>query len=257
MFLNYNYLYAKFCRSFFKASGNFQKFRPEYPLELYDFIVKHCNNKQLAWDCGTGNGQAARKLAKYFDKVIATDASKEQIDNALEIENVEFRVQPAEESGLESESIDLITVACALHWFDKEAFYKEALRVLKPNAVLAAWTYEEFRSTTELDAAFQLIYRDIEDYWSEKLFDARNKYQTINMPLAEIQAPKMEMALSWDLFQCLGYLRSWSATQSYIDRNTIDPTEKHFERIKAVWGNPDEPKEVRWNLHIKIGKKAI
>ena len=132
----------------------------------------------LAWDCGCGNGQAAKSLIKYFNKVIATDASKEQIENALDINGVEFKIAKAEDSGIQSNSVDLITVATALHWFDKDAFYKEAKRVLKEDGVIAVWTYEEFRSTCELDAKFKLIYDDIRSYWSDKLYDARNKYET-------------------------------------------------------------------------------
>ena len=38
-------------------------------------------------------------------------------------------------------SVGLITVAQALHWFDLEKFYAEAVRVLAPQGVLAVWAY--------------------------------------------------------------------------------------------------------------------
>src|SRR5204862_688528 len=98
-------------------------------------------SRQLAWDCGTGNGQAAVGLASVFDRVIATDASEKQIANAQSHKIVEYRVAPAENSGVGSGTIDLIMVAQALHWFDLGHFYTGARRVLKPDGVLAASAY--------------------------------------------------------------------------------------------------------------------
>ena len=60
-----------------------------------------------------------------FDRVIATDASEKQIANAQSHETVEYRVAPAENSGIGSETIDLIMVAQALHWFDLDRFTRK------------------------------------------------------------------------------------------------------------------------------------
>jgi ubiquinone/menaquinone biosynthesis C-methylase UbiE len=46
-------------------------------------------------------------------------------------------VAAAEKSGINSDRIDIITVAQALHWFALDLFYAEAKRVLKPQGVLA------------------------------------------------------------------------------------------------------------------------
>src|ERR1051326_7411546 len=108
---------------FSKQATGYAKFRPRYPQKLFDYLGSIAPSRQLAWDCATGNGQAAVGLASVFDRVIATDASEKQIANAEQHDHVEYRVAPAEESGLESSSIDLIMVAQALHWFDLERFY--------------------------------------------------------------------------------------------------------------------------------------
>src|ERR1044071_1842117 len=98
-------------------------FRPRYPQKLFEYLASVAPGRQLAWDCATGNGQAAVGLASVFDRVIATDASEKQIANAQQRERVEYRLAPAENSGLESATVDLVTVAQALHWFDMEQFY--------------------------------------------------------------------------------------------------------------------------------------
>src|SRR5882724_9935319 len=116
-------------------------FRPAYPPAMFDYLAQLCRERQSAWDCACGNGQATVALAERFEAVIATDASPQQLAAAPSHPNVTYRVARAEESGIESKSLDLVTVAQALHWFDLDSFYAEVQRVLKPSGVLAVWTY--------------------------------------------------------------------------------------------------------------------
>ena len=111
---------------FSKQAADYAKFRPRYPQKLFDYLGSIAPSRELAWDCGTGNGQAAVGLATVFDHVIATDASEKQIENAQSHERVEYLVAPAENSGIKSGTVDLIMVAQAVHWFDLNRFYAEA-----------------------------------------------------------------------------------------------------------------------------------
>jgi ubiquinone/menaquinone biosynthesis C-methylase UbiE len=120
--------------NFSKQSDLYAKYRPGYPQALYDCIINHVENKEAAWDCGTGNGQAAKELSKAFMKVFATDISQKQIDKAVQSDNIFYSVQPAEQTNFPDNSFDLVTVAQALHWFRFDEFYKEVRRVTKPGA---------------------------------------------------------------------------------------------------------------------------
>lgn len=122
---------------------HYSKFRPKYPDELFKYLGSLVDNNDTAWDSATGNGQAATGLAPYFGKIIATDASESQILHAEPHPKIEYRVAPAENSGLESASADLITVATAIHWLDTDKFYSEVKRVLRKNGVIAVWLYAE------------------------------------------------------------------------------------------------------------------
>src|SRR5438105_4357655 len=126
---------------FSNQAADYARFRPRYPREMFEYLGTISPGRKLAWDCATGNGQAAVELAEVFDRVIATDASEKQIANAQPHERVEYRVAPAEESGIESGTIDLVMIAQALHWLDLARFYAEARLVLKPGGVLAASAY--------------------------------------------------------------------------------------------------------------------
>src|SRR5438067_11976432 len=95
---------------FSKQAADYAKFRPRYPRELFEYLGSVAPSRALAWDCATGNGQAAVELAEVFDRVIATYASEKQIANAQPHERLESCVASAEEDGFESVTSDLIMV---------------------------------------------------------------------------------------------------------------------------------------------------
>ena len=99
-------------------SADYSEFRPTYPDALFAGLAHACAATELAWDCATGSGQAAVGLSHYFDKVIATDASANQVAQAEAAPGVEYRVSRAEQTDFAAASFDLISVAQALHWFD-------------------------------------------------------------------------------------------------------------------------------------------
>jgi ubiquinone/menaquinone biosynthesis C-methylase UbiE len=137
---------------FSAQAEEYSKFRPRYPDELFKYLGSLVESNDTAWDSATGNGQAAIGIAPYFRKIIATDASKSQILHAEPHPKIEYRVAPAENSGLDADSIDLVTVATAIHWFDTERFYPEVKRVLRKNGIIAIWQYAENSISREVDA---------------------------------------------------------------------------------------------------------
>src|SRR4029077_9019073 len=195
---------------FSAQAAAYAKFRPGYPQELCDYLGSIAPNRQLAWDCGTGNGQAAVGLASVFDRVIATDASAKQIANAQLHERVEYRVAPAENSGIKSGTIDLIMVAQALHWFDLDRFYAEARRVLKPDGVLAASAYNLLRIEPAIDEIVNRYYYEVVGpFWPPERKLVEN-FADLPFTFHEIEPRKFEMTAQWNLDPLIGCLRSWS-----------------------------------------------
>ena len=92
---------------FSDRAAQYAEYRPLYPEALFDFVAGLTPNHRVALDCGTGNGQAATGLANHFERVIATDASAQQIRNASTHPRIEYRVAPAEASGLPDGSVSL------------------------------------------------------------------------------------------------------------------------------------------------------
>jgi ubiquinone/menaquinone biosynthesis C-methylase UbiE len=147
-----NFIAMTFKDHFSGHSQEYRKFRPLYPAELFSHLASLCAEKELAWDCATGSGQAAMGLGEHFREVIATDASVNQIANASPSPGVTYCVAHAENSRIKSGSVDLITVAQALHWFNISAFADESNRVLKDRGILAVWTYGLLSFDDELDS---------------------------------------------------------------------------------------------------------
>ena len=77
----------------------------------------------------------------------------------------------------------------------------------------------------------------------------------VGVPFEEVVAPAFEMRIDWDAAQFLAYLRSWSATQRYIKANGSDPVATIEDDVRAAWGDPAERRPVRWDFHVRAGRR--
>ena len=245
---------TKFKDHFSGHAVEYAKFRPHYPDELFEYLALISPRHELAWDCATGNGQAAVGLARHFDSVIATDASAQQIASAELNDRISYRVAPAEASGIDSASVDLILVAQALHWFDIDRFFTEAKRVLKEDGVLAISSYNVLQISPEIGAIIRNFYRKTTGpFWPPERELVETDYEDIKFPFAELSPVRFEMRARWNLHHLAGYLRTWSATQKFIAARGFDPVDSLVGELGTVWKNPEELREIKWPLHLRIG----
>jgi SAM-dependent methyltransferase len=168
---------------------------------------------------------------------------------------VDYGVEPAEHVSLDTSSTDLVTVAVAIHWFNFDEFYREVKRVLKPNGILAAWTYSFPEISPEIDSLVNRYYYEIlSDYWPERIHYLEERYETLPFPFEEIAPPSFVMKADWNLNQFAGFLDSWSATQRYKTQKGNHPLEIIWPELVAAWGGENEPRLIRWPLHFRIGR---
>jgi len=209
----------------------------------------------LAWDCATGSGQAAVGLARHFSRVIASDASDAQIAHAIPHPAVAYGVGRAEQSGLAAGSVDLVTVAQALHWLDRKAFYEEARRVLVPGGMVAAWCYVLVRIDPAVDRVMEAFYRDtIGPYWPPGRHITDERYRTIEFPFAELATPEFTMEQALTLDELAGYVRTWSGTLRYVERNGCDPVDDLVIKLREHWDDPAARRVARWPVHMRAGR---
>lgn len=240
--------------NFSTQSSQYAKFRPTYPQELYDFLLSHVKDTKLAWDCATGNGQVASELAKRFDKVYATDISKNQLANAVQLPNIIYKLEQAEHTNFSDHSFDLITVAQAIHWFKFDEFYAEVKRTLKPDGIFAAIGYGIMQITPAIDEVIHYLYKDIlGTYWDEERKYIEDNYLNIPFPFKEIENPGFKMTTQWSFDQLIGYLETWSALQHYLKANGQNPIKLVYDNLKQAWGAA-QTREIYYPLLLKVGR---
>jgi len=165
-------------------------------------------------------------------------------------------VAPAEDSGLERGSADLVTVAQALHWFDLPSFYAEVDRVLLPGGVIAAWSYQLASVDAAVDRVIQRLYGEIVGaYWPAERALVESGYARVPFPFSEIPSPGLFMEESWDLQRLLGYLGTWSAVRRCREKTGSDPIEEIRGQLESVWGDPSSLRPIRWPLSLRAGRK--
>ncbi len=143
---------GRFKDHFSEISAAYAAHRPSYPAALVDFLARLAPARRLAWDAGCGSGQLSVLLAGAFERVVATDASPEQIGRAASHARVEYRCARAEESGLPERVADLATAAQAAHWFDLPSYYAEVRRVVRPGGIVALISYGVVTVGADVDA---------------------------------------------------------------------------------------------------------
>lgn len=278
---------------FSKHAACYAQYRPMYPAALFEYLSGLVTEHRLAWDVGTGNGQAAIGLANHFDRVIATDGSEAQLSHATPHTRVLYHVATAEAAGpdigLADASVDLVTVAQALHWFKFDEFYANVRRVLKPGGVIAAWCYGMNYVTPAVDVVVDRLYQITDPYWEAGRKWIDEKFQTIPFPFEPVAAVRanetseqhqhrtminesaavhrdgvastvrdynsqFECYEKWTLAQFVGYLHSWSGTQRFMNAKGYDPLDDLGDELAAAWGNPETPQTVHWPIYLLVGR---
>jgi ubiquinone/menaquinone biosynthesis C-methylase UbiE len=237
------------------AAARYERYRPRYPDALFDLLTDVAPRRSVAWDCATGNGQAAQALARRFERVRATDASEAQLGRAPRRQSVFYVAATAEAAPFEARSVDLITVAQAAHWFDLDAFYGEARRVAGEGAVIALWTYGLCEVSPDVDAAVDSFYRDVVGpYWPPQRRWVDEGYRSLSFPFDELPMQPPEMTHVWTVEDVLGYASTWSAVKRFREATGEDPVETILRPALARSWPAGESREVRWPLGMRAGR---
>jgi SAM-dependent methyltransferase len=229
--------------------------RPEYPDDLFDLIAKHVPADAKVWEPGCGSGQATRGLAARFAHVHATEPSAQQLAQHWarpESSNVTLVVEPGERTALPDASVQLVAVAQALHWFDRQAFFAECERVLAPGGVLAAWGYADFVAPEGMVDAVADFRAQIDPYWPPEraLVDAR--YAGFAWPFPALPAPGLWLEAEWTLPHFLKYLASMSAVARCQADTGVDPVARRAPALAATWGAAGDVRTIQWPLFLHL-----
>ena len=231
------------------VAAAYAAFRPQYPAELFAALAHAAPRRGTAWDCATGNGQAAVGLAP----VIATDGSAAQLAAAQPHPRVRYLCALAETAPLAAGSIDLVATAQSLHWFEIARFFAEARRVLAPGGIVAAWCYGLAEIDPAIDGEVHRFYADtVGTYWPPQRTLVETGYRTVVFPFTELVLPPFAIVQELTLAAFAGYVRTWSATQRYVADRGRDPVPDLVRALAPVWGSATLA--VRWRLSVRAGR---
>ncbi|KAJ3286191.1 hypothetical protein HDU76_008018, partial [Blyttiomyces sp. JEL0837] len=255
-------------------ADSYRDYRPTYERELYDIIMKYhkegSSNQRcdLAVDVASGTGQATVELAERFNIVIGIEPSEVMRKSALQKSNITYI--PGTSSNLPravsikpnirfttEKSVDLITAAQAIHWFDMPKFYNES-----PN--------------NEENERFSKVSNDISDmglitmkgYWDDRRalldeFYSREEFVPPFNYVKRILIPstdhpnsliKKQMTIS----ALSSYLKTWSSYKTYLDKpekepNFIDPVDTIINKFTGSKGQ-SEIVTVEWPLVLIMAR---
>jgi SAM-dependent methyltransferase len=229
--------------------------RPRYPEALFEWLSSVMTRRELAWDVGTGNGQVAVALTRLADRVVGTDASADQLANAVDHDRVAYRNEPADRVSLATESVDLITAGAAAHWFELDGFYSEVRRVAREGAVIALWSYGPRDIAAAIDPAVSRFQEEVlAGFWPERIAYVHARYATLPFPFEEIEAPPFRMSADWNLGELKAFLGTWSASQRYLQERGSDPLNEVEPELIRAWGDPATRRRFEWPLFVRAGR---
>lgn len=158
-------------RSFEAWAGEYDRFRPGYPDELFDTISATLTLPRVPHvvDLGAGTGRASLAMAALGWRVTAVEPGKGMLDvlrgraanEGLLVSTVQAS---AEQTGLDPASADLVTAAQAFHWFEQDAALDEMARILKPAGGLALfWNVRDAERSPFLADYREVLQRYVSD----------------------------------------------------------------------------------------------
>jgi len=243
-----------FADHFSSVAARYAAYRPSYPPALAEALASRCERTELAWDVGCGNGQLSLALADRFARVIATDPSRAQLDEAPAHAHVDYRCEPAETSTLAAASADLVVAAQAAHWFDWPRFVPEVGRVVRPGGLIALVTYFNAELDGEAGALLAAFYAEIAPHWPGGRTHVNNRYRDLVLPWPAVEPPAIHLTARWTRDELFGYVTTWSATARMVAAGGGARLERLGRELTERWPD-DEPREIRWPLTIKLTRR--
>jgi len=239
------------------VAADYAAFRPTYPPAFFAAFASHCAARNVVWDCGCGNGQAALDLAAQFARVEASDASAAQLAQAVRHPRIRYRQAPAHASGLAGASVDGVLVAAAIHWFAGAEFSAEVRRVARPGAAMAWIGYLPLQlDCAPLQALLDRFYNeDLAPWWPPQRQLVDRAYADLEFPGRECPFPRgLWIERQWDLARLLGYLGTWSAVQAAREQG-VEPLAELGRELAGHW--PEQgatPLLLRWPFMGRWGR---
>lgn len=200
-------------RSFSGIGPDYDRYRPGYPQRAAEIIVPE--PVQAALDLGAGTGKFTERLTERAAEVTAVEPSAQMLTVLRsKLPAVHAVVGGAETIPLSDDSVQVVTVAQAFHWIDRERACAEIVRVLVPGGRLGLlWT----SAVSEWDrAAMGVAHPGLDTATGEEPVERSSELPGLELIAHEV-VPWSEQLSRAD------YLRRWLTVSSFL---TAEPARR-------------------------------
>ncbi|KAJ4771546.1 S-adenosyl-L-methionine-dependent methyltransferases superfamily protein [Rhynchospora pubera] len=251
---------------FDKTAEQYAQRRPGYPKEWFSMLASLTPEHKVAWDAGSGSGQAAISVAEHYDQVIATDVSATQLKHAAEHPKVRYLHTPISTSEDElvsklggDNSIDLIISATAVHWFDLPFFYSVANRVLKkPHGIIAVWTYGI--DMQHLKNSSKMLLEAVLPYSDPRTRHLLEGYKKLPFPFESVgygsegSPVELSMEIEMTLVEFVKSLKTVSAFVKAEEQGVELFSDEILKEMKKEWGGTTGRRKFSSISYMLVGK---
>ncbi|MFA8301311.1 MAG: class I SAM-dependent methyltransferase [Hyphomicrobiales bacterium] len=242
-------------KKFITNSGDYKKYRLVYPDSILDIIKKHIRKFDNALDVATGSGQLAIKLSEIFEEVDAVDYSQAQLDNAYLCDNIEYALASAEDLPFSNKSFDLVSIAQALHWVDRNMFFSEVKRLLKKEGVFLIVLYDLPKFNNKVDRLIEdFCFHTMKDYWGFDRKELLSHYIDYDIPFELQERYTISDVKQYSKDDLIGLMKSWSVVSNFIDYNLYCPVDRIKDDIYSAWKGEEKYMDALINIHLLIYK---
>ena len=241
---------------FTDKAEKYEKFRPSYPKESLDIIQDEChlilNNDIVIADIGAGTGKFTELLLDKDCKVYAIEPNDNMRAIAEDkfIGNLNYKSinNTAENTGLDDNSVDLITVAQALHYFDVEKVKIEFRRILKLNGKVALLWNFRYKESDFMKEYEKIVYtfhsKDLQPTFAQdKMNDS-----VYNKLFSEYKVFSIPYIQELDFDDLWGRVLSSNHAPKKDDPNY----DELYKNIKKIFDKYQHNKKINFEYHTKV-----
>lgn len=210
-------------------------------------------------------------MSEHYKQVIATDISEEQLKHAIPHPQIRYLHTPLTMSDDElvtllggENSVDLITVASAVHWFDLEKFYPIVRRVLRnPGGILAVWCYSGIQLSPEIDLLLRTHFERTFPFRNPNVKYAVECYKTLPFPFESVgvgsegQPLELEMQKEMSFEGLLKLLKSLSSFNTAKGQGVDLLSEEVVREFESAWGGPELVRTIIYKTYMLAGKVKL
>lgn len=249
---------------FGRTSDDYAMFRDIYPKSMYDKLIMFGIGKQGQKILDLGSGTAVLPVNMYHTgaEFTSTDISENQIEygrkisEAKNLNNIEFKVCSAENTGFEDNTFDVVTAVQCFQYFNADKAATEIRRILKPYGLLCKIFMDWLPFEDELIGEMENLVLKYSPYWNgcgfEKFRYTYPDWAENGFNIDTIHSYDATLEFSKEAW--IGRIKSCRGVGASLSAEKIADFEKEYRKILEKYDT--DTLKLKHQIHIEIYKST-